>query len=165
VCGLKNEYGLHTSFYELDGDKLVAVFTPRREHQGYPDRLHGGIAASVLDETIGRAIRLRYGDEMWGVTIQLMTRFRCPIPLGEPLRVVAHMTRETRRHFEGDGSLLLADGTLAAEGHGRYLKMPVERITDFDFEEQEWRVIESPDDPLEFNVKAVKPAPSKTHER
>ena len=57
VCGLKNSAGLKASFYEVEGNQLVALFTPCDEHQGYPDRLHGGIAATILDETIGRAMK------------------------------------------------------------------------------------------------------------
>ncbi len=49
VCGLKNPFGLHTSFFELDNDELLAVFTPREEHQSYPGRLHGGITSTILD--------------------------------------------------------------------------------------------------------------------
>lgn len=152
VCGLKNPSGLQASFYELDSDQLVAIFSPAAHHQGYPDRLHGGVAATVLDETIGRAIRLRHGDQLWGVTIELRTRFRAPIPLDAPLRVVGRITHETRRHFEGTGELLLEDGTVAAEGHGRYLKLPIDRISDFDYRTQEWKVNPSPDDPTEIEL-------------
>jgi acyl-coenzyme A thioesterase PaaI-like protein len=147
VCGLHNELGLRASFFELASEQLVAVFTPRDEHQGYPGRMHGGIAASLLDETIGRAIRLRYGDEMWGVTIELTTRFRQPIPLEKPLRVVARIVRESRRHFEGTGELLLPDGSVAVEGTGRYLKQSLDAIGPFDFQQQQWRVVPAPDDP------------------
>ena len=48
ICGLKNAMGLKASFYKLEGGELAAVFTPREEHQGYPGRLHGGIAAPYL---------------------------------------------------------------------------------------------------------------------
>ncbi len=58
VCGLKNSSGLHASFYEVEGNQLVALFTPCDEHQGYPDRMHGGLAATILDETIGRAMNI-----------------------------------------------------------------------------------------------------------
>jgi len=65
VCGIKNIYGLNASFYELDTDELVAIIKPRPEHQGYPGRLHGGIAAAVLDETIGRTITMGKESEVW----------------------------------------------------------------------------------------------------
>lgn len=147
VCGLKNPAGLHAEFFELECKQVVALFTADEHHQGYPGRLHGGIASSMLDETIGRAIRLRHHDELWGVTISLSVRFRQPVPLGEPLRVVSRIDRETKRHFEGTGELLLPDGSVAVEGHGRYLKLTIESIADFDFEHQQWRVVPRPEDP------------------
>jgi uncharacterized protein (TIGR00369 family) len=152
VCGLRNQFGLHASFYELEDEQVLAVFQPRVEHQGYPERLHGGIASALLDETIGRAIRIRHGDALWGVTTDLHARFRRPVSLSQPVRVLGRITRETRRHFEGSGELLLPDGEVAVEGRGKYLKMPLERISDFDFQQQEWRVVPRANDPTEFEI-------------
>ena len=147
VCGLQNEFGLQAEFFELEDRQLVGLFTPRDHQQGYPGRLHGGIVASMLDETIGRAIRILHGDSLWGVTIELNTRFRKPIPLNEPIRTVSRIVKETHRHFEGEGEILLPTGRVAAEAQGRYLKMPIESISDFDFEEQQWRIVNQLEDP------------------
>lgn len=147
VCGLRNSLGLHASFFELDNGDLVAAFTPRPEHQGYPGRLHGGVATAILDETIGRAIMIRHPDDIWGVTAGLNLRFRKPVPLDEPLRVIGRITTETKRHFEGSGEILLADDTKAVEATGKYLKFPIDSIADFDVTEQQWRVTHSDDDP------------------
>jgi len=56
VCGVKNDFGLHANFYETDTNELVALIKPSDQHQGYPGRMHGGIAATILDETIARSI-------------------------------------------------------------------------------------------------------------
>jgi acyl-coenzyme A thioesterase PaaI-like protein len=152
VCGLKNPFGLHADIYELENHDLVCVFTPGEEHQSYPGRLHGGITTAVLDEVIGRAILMHYEEEIWGVTMEFTTRFRKPIPLGVPLRVVGRITNETHRTFEGTGELLLPDGTVAATGSGVYLRTPLERISDFNAEDQEWRVVPRPGDPTEIDV-------------
>jgi len=152
VCGMKNPFGLKSFFYELDNGELLATFTPRDEHQSYPDVLHGGISASMLDETIGRAIMIRCGEEIWGVTVEFTTRYRKPIPLNKTLRVVGRITKDSHRFFEGTGEILLENGTIAAEGRGRYIKQPLEKIADFDREEQEWRVIDSEDDPAGFDL-------------
>lgn len=149
VCGLENQFGLRARFFELDNRQLFATFQSGDHHQGYPQRLHGGVAASLLDEAIGRAIRMHYPEEVWGVTIELNTRYRQAIPIGETVRAVASVTEESRRHFEGHGKILLADGSVAAEAHGRYLKLPLSSISDFDFEHQQWRVVPQADDPRE----------------
>ena len=152
VCGLKNPLGLHTAFYELDNKEILAVFTPREQHQSYPGRLHGGIISTILDEAIGRAVMMHSDDEIWGVTVDLRVRFKKPVPLDVELRVVGRITKNSNRFFEGTGELLLADGTVAAEGRGRYLKVPLDKIADFDVEAQEWDVVESPDDPDEIEL-------------
>jgi acyl-coenzyme A thioesterase PaaI-like protein len=152
VCGLKNPHGLKTSFFELQNDELVAVFTPTEVHQSYPGRLHGGITTAILDETIGRAILGRYEGAIWGVTVEFTTKFKRPIPLDAELRVVGRITSDTNRFFEGTGELLLPDGEVAATGVGRYMKLPIEKIADFDTEEQEWRVVRSEGDPSSFDL-------------
>jgi len=147
VCGLNNKLGLYTSFYELENGELLAVFKPREEHQGYPGRLHGGIVSTILDETMGRAIMISHDHEFWGVTVEIAVRFKKPVPLEEELRVVGRITRESKRFFEGMAEILLPDGTVAAEGKGKYMKLPLEKIADFDADEQDWRVVSLPDDP------------------
>lgn len=150
VCGLKNPWGLHASFYELEGGDLVATFVPRAEHQSYPGRVHGGIATAILDEAIGRSIRIRYGDDVWGVTVEVTTRFKKPIPVGEKLTVRCRLTHEDSRFFEGTGEILLPGGEIAATGKGKYIKLPIEKIAELGVEEQEWKVTAHPDDPKEF---------------
>ncbi len=155
LCGLKNPYGLKAAFYELENNELVCIFKPSNEHQSYPGRMHGGIAATVLDETIGRAIMMKYtGDAIWGVTMEFTTRFKKPIPLNEELRVVGRITNETSRTFEGTGELLLANGEVAATGSGKYLRMPLSKIADFDPLDQEWRVTPTAADPHEVDLRA-----------
>ena len=151
VCGLKNPHGLFTSFYELANGDLAAVFTAREEHQSYPGRLHGGIITALLDETIGRAIMNRRDDpQVWGVTVEFSTRFLKPVPLDTELRVVGRIVKEEGRYFEGRGEVLLPGGEVAATGTGRYVKLPIEKIADFDTAAQEWRVVEGAADPEEI---------------
>jgi len=147
VCGLQNDFGLYTSFYELENGELLAIFKPREVHQSYPGRLHGGIVSTILDETIGRAIMIRHDHEFWGVTMEITVRFKKPVPLEEELRVIGRIIKDTKRTFEGTGEILLADGTVAAQAQGKYMKLPLDKIADFNTDEQEWQVVRSPDDP------------------
>lgn len=146
VCGLSNPFGLQASFYELEQEELLGIFQPGEEHQGYPGRLHGGIASTILDETIGRAIMIDHKD-VWGVTIEINVRYRKPVPLGGELRVLGRIDKDTHRAFEGSGEILLEDGQVAVEAHGKYLKMPYDQISQEDVSELDWRVVHSDDDP------------------
>jgi uncharacterized protein (TIGR00369 family) len=142
VCGTENASGLHARFFELDSGELAGVFTPRPEHQGYPGRLHGGVAATLLDETIGRAISIS-DPGAWGVTVELTVRYRKPVPLDEEVRAIARITSDNGRLFEGTGEIRLADGRVAVEAAGKYLRLPIERIAEGDFAE-EWFADERP---------------------
>ena len=147
VCGLKNPHGLKGSFFELDNGELVCIVTACEEHQSYPGRLHGGITTALLDETIGRAIMINHDDNLWGVTVELTVKFKKPIPLDKELRVVGRITSESSRFFEGTGEILLPDGEVGASGIGKYIKLPLERIADFNAEEQEWKITPKENDP------------------
>ena len=151
VCGLENEFGLKSLFYELENNDTMAVFKPANEHQSYPGRLHGGISAAILDETIGRAVMKHASSNVWGVTVDFSMKFRKPVPLDEEVRVVGRVTKENKRTFEGTGEIILSDGSVAIEGSGRYLKMNLARIADLDFDGEEWQVIDSSEDPKEVD--------------
>lgn len=152
VCGLGNPYGLKASFYELENNELVSIFKPAEVHQSYPGRLHGGIAAAILDETIGRAIMMQYDEMVWGVTLEFSVRFKKPIPLSQELKVVGRITNETSRLFEGTGEIILSDGEIAATGSGKYMKLPIDKIADFDATEQEWKVTAFDHDPATIEI-------------
>ncbi len=152
VCGTKNDFGLKTEFFEIETGELRARFTAGDFHQSYPGRLHGGIAAAVLDETIGRAVNAASGSGVWGVTADLSIRYRKPVPLNVELVATGRITKDGGRVFEGSGEILLPDGTVAVEASGRYVKFPIDKIADFDPEEEDWRVVAKPDDPAEFPV-------------
>jgi acyl-coenzyme A thioesterase PaaI-like protein len=150
VCGMQNQAGLKGSFYELEGGELLGVFHPLEEHQSYPGRLHGGIASAILDETIGRAIMIAHPGT-WGVTAELTIRYRKPVPLGGDVKVVARITRDSRRLFEGTGEIRLADGSVAVAASGKYLRMPLEDITEAGLGETEWYADER-DLPVEIDL-------------
>ena len=151
VCGLKNDKGLKASFYELENGEIVAIFKPGDLHQSYPGRLHGGMSSAILDETIGRAIMVS-NKNIWGVTIELTLRYRKPVPLNEELKVVGRITKDTSRIFEGSGEILLKNGDVAVSAVGKYMKLPIERIANFDKDHEEWHVVPSDNDPQTIEI-------------
>ncbi len=152
VCGLKNRFGIHAHFYITEEQELIALFTPSDEHQSYPGRLHGGIASAILDETIGRAILNKYETEVWGVTIDLNVKFKKPIPLNEELKVIGRITSENSRMFEGTGEIVLKNGEIAVTAQGKYLKVPLDKIAEFDRAENDWRIVHLDSDPLQIEI-------------
>jgi uncharacterized protein (TIGR00369 family) len=154
VCGEKNDFGLRAKFYETDANELVALINPSEQHQGYPGRMHGGIAATILDEIIARSICNGKDEQLWGVTLELKTKFKKPIPLGQELKVVGRVINEGSRSFEGAGEIVLPNGEIAVSAEGRYLKVNIEKIAnDLSFSlDDDWFFAESPDDPSEIEI-------------
>lgn len=131
LCGTDNRFGLRARYLELDDGQVMAIVQPRPEHQGYPGRMHGGIAGAILDELIGRTINVTEPD-VFGVTVELSVKYRQPVPLDRELRAVARLTKDGRRMYEGTGELLADDGSVAVEAWARYLRQPVATILDGD---------------------------------
>lgn len=137
VCGKENELGMKASFYELENNELIAICNTKDWHQSYPGRVHGGVSAALLDETIGRAISIS-DDTIWGVTVSLDIKYKKPVPIDCEIKVLGRITKENRKLFEGSGEIILPNGEIAATAKGKYMKMPLEMISDKNFSESEW---------------------------
>ncbi len=138
VCGMQNPIGLRAFFYQDEQGRVVAHFTGKEEHQGYPGVMHGGIVTALLDEVIGR---VAIAHDLWTVTAKLEVRFRRPVPLGQPLTLVGEMTRLRSRTLEGRGEIQLEDGTIAVEAEGVYIRLPQEEIERVEEELGFWEVV------------------------
>ncbi len=137
VCGRDNPIGLHMHF-STDGDGCVhADYVPRDEHQGYPGVMHGGLLTTMLDELIGRTA---IASDLWCMTAKLEVRFRKPVPIGEPLKLKGEITNKSGRLLQGRGEIRLADGSLAVEARGTYLRIPDEQIEQYKSALEWWRV-------------------------
>src|SRR5437667_11690463 len=113
--GLRLRYSLE----ERDGQQvLVGLFWPGPQHRGAHGFLHGGMAATVLDETMaGVSYAL---DRVRTVTGTLNLRYRRPVPLAAgALRVEAWRERgDGRRAYRVRGRIVPPDGTVAVEATG-----------------------------------------------
>jgi acyl-coenzyme A thioesterase PaaI-like protein len=94
----ENPLGLGLRF-KKEPPGLVARFDPTGAHRGPPGFLHGGIAATVLDETmasLGWAL-----DNVPCVTATLELKYRKPVPLdGRPIRIEAWRDRTDARRTQ-----------------------------------------------------------------
>jgi uncharacterized protein (TIGR00369 family) len=140
VCGERNVAGVHIRCYEQADGTVLARFCAAEEHQGYPGRVHGGVITAILDEAMARAIMVKEGDLVCGITVQITVRFSRPVPLETELTAVARMSKEWPRMFEGTAELLLPDGSVAAEATGRYVKADMSNPELFDPAAEEWYV-------------------------
>ena len=107
---------------------LEAEVVPTVAFEGAPGLLHGGIAATLLDECMGALSHVL--DRHVTVTANLAVKYRLPVPLdGTTLRVESWRDRpELRRRNRLHGRLFLADGRVAVEAAGLFVdKGPLPR--------------------------------------
>ena len=111
-CGRDNPIGLKLDM-KLDGDRCVAYFTPKAEHESYGDRMHGGLTSTLLDEVMGDYVFRKAGKPVY--TARLEIRFRSAIRIGETVKVEGWPEVHRGRLFIMKGKITHADGTPAAE--------------------------------------------------
>lgn len=137
ICGVKNIAGAQVYFYEIAADdgtpEVLARFVGRDMHQGYPGRMHGGVAAGILDEVMSRCIT--YGDAAlnpptWGVTVEMTVRYHAPVPLGVELTARGRLLRDRSRAAEASAELYLPDGKVAVSATGKFVKLALDQIAD-----------------------------------
>jgi len=152
VCGIHNEAGLNARFYEIEGNEVVAMIKPCTEHQGYPGRMHGGIASTILDETIGRAISIGVNENIWGVTLELNIKYKKPVPLDADIKIVARVVQDNGRSYIGSGEIILPNGDIAVSAEGKYLKLALDKITTGDFADTDWFLLNEENDPKQIEI-------------
>ncbi len=118
ACGRDNPIGLHLDDFHLDEGVVSARFTPRPEYRGAGTSLHGGVAATALDEMLVWAGILTEG--VLSVTGNMELRFRRPVHVGEPLVVFARVDDRSGRRLRISGRLSVDDET-RVEASGLYL--------------------------------------------
>jgi acyl-coenzyme A thioesterase PaaI-like protein len=121
-CGPHNDIGLKLTFV-WDGDTYRTCWTPSRQHQGWSDRVHGGLLALVLDETLSRAALERYG--LHWVTAELTTRLLRPAALGEALTAEARIVVAKPRLIICEGEIRTEiDNAVVATGQAKLMRVP-----------------------------------------
>ncbi len=112
-CGPANEQGLRIKS-RVEGDEVVADFTPEDHHQAYAGMLNGGIIGALLDchsnwAAAHALMRERSLDKPpCTVTAEFLVKLRAPTPIA-PLRLRA-------RPSSIDGDKVVVDATLEAGG-------------------------------------------------
>ena len=117
ACGTANEQGLHMQF-RREGERTICDYTPCEYQQGYPGRMHGGIVATMIDESMAWAA---YHAAKWVATARLNVRFRKPIFLDRPLRIESWIVRDRARLIELRAEVRDPAGELVAEGDGTFM--------------------------------------------
>ena len=124
VCGDRNLAGLGVRF-RTDGEAVYATATPRVEHTGYNDIVHGGVLAALMDETMGWAPAL--ANRRFCVCVEITVRYEKPVRIGSEITAVGRVTSAHRRIWEAEGEIRDASGAVCVRGKGRYMPVSDER--------------------------------------
>jgi acyl-coenzyme A thioesterase PaaI-like protein len=118
ACGRDNPIGLHLDEFALIDGEVNARFTPRADYRGAGTTLHGGVAATALDEILVWAGIL---DELvLTVTGTITLRYRHSVHVDDPIEVAARVDRRNGRRLEISGELRV-EGRPRVEATGLYL--------------------------------------------
>src|SRR5438045_6762443 len=112
VCGESNPLGLQLRF-ETDGKMVRAQFCPRAQHIGFKETLHGGIIATVLDETMVWACALE--AKRFVYCAELTVRYLHPIRPGASLIASSRMVESRRdKLFTASAELAASEQSILA---------------------------------------------------
>lgn len=125
-CSPFNERGLRLVWRRAGGE-VRARYTADALLRGAPGVVHGGIQATLLDETLGVAIHQAIGDpsDLHLVTADFELRYRRPAPTGTPLELVGRLDRREGRSYFASGEILALDGTVLTRATARWVAVPV----------------------------------------
>ncbi len=139
VCGVMNTAGLQIEFFNDGPDACHATVTLDDRFQGYPGVVHGGIVATMLDETSSRSVLAGNPDRLM-FTAKLEVRYRQPVPTNRPLTLRGRVEKDRGRLVMVSGDVSLEDGTILAEANVTLMAIPPEELGKMDSERVGWKV-------------------------
>lgn len=129
VCGESNPAGLRLRFH-TDGHVVRAEFTPRPEHIGFRDVVHGGIVATILDEIMVWACAVQV--RQFGYCAEMSVRYQQPLRPEQAVVATGEMVANRRnRIFEAKAEIRSSDNSLMASATGKYLPLKADEMTGF----------------------------------
>jgi uncharacterized protein (TIGR00369 family) len=119
-CGQANPTGLHLEFLLAEDSSVVCLALVPDTFEGPQGYLHGGIIATLLDETMSKSVRARGFTAM---TRHMEVDYLRPVPSSTPIRLEGHVTRNEGRKHWTEARILDAERTVLAIGKGLFIEV------------------------------------------
>ena len=119
-CGQANPSGLRLEFLLAEDHSVVSLPVIPDSFEGPTGYLHGGIIATLLDETMSKAIR---AGGFTAMTRQMEVNYLRPVPSGSQLRLEGRLTSTEDRKHRAEARILNEDGVTLAEGKGLFIEV------------------------------------------
>jgi len=144
VCGRENPVGLKLEFFSQSPGQVRSDLDIPAVYEGYPGVVHGGIIASILDETGGRA----FMDDptLFMVTAQLNVRYRKPVPSKTPLIALGVAGKRRGRVSYAHSEIRTLEDVVLAEAELVLVDIPKSQLEEWDPETLGWKVYPDKDE-------------------
>jgi len=111
---------MHLEFQLAADHSVFSLPVVADTFEGHPGYLHGGVIATLLDETMSKAVRARGFTAM---TRHMEVDYLLPVPSGAPLRLEGRVTHNEGRKHWTEAKILNAKGTTLAQGKGLFIEV------------------------------------------
>ncbi len=139
ACGRNNPFGLKLEWFNNYDEKCVeTTFMLDDNYCSYPGTVHGGILATILDETSGRAVLLDNNFDRLMVTLKMEVVYKKNTPTNTPLKAVGRVLKDGGSRAQVEGEILLPDGTISAKCTSILFKIPQAVKDKWGPEAEEW---------------------------
>ena len=119
-CGPANPTGLQLDFLVAEDGSVVCLPTVSEAFAGHPGYLHGGVIATLLDETMSKAVRAK---GLTSMTRQLEVDYLRPVPSGVPIRLEGCVVRGEGRKSWAEAKIVNDAGKILAHGKGLFIEV------------------------------------------
>lgn len=121
LCGNTNPWGIALKFEVMSDGWVQAIFSCPSHFQGYPNMLHGGIVAALLDAAMTNAL---FAAGIVGVTASIQVRYRRPVKLECAVVVRAQMDSGSSSRLYRVRANLWQNGRLVAHASAKFCPKP-----------------------------------------
>lgn len=130
-CAPDNPLGLHMEFFE-DKDEIISFWNPREHYQSWVGTIHGGILATLIDETAGWVISRKM--QTAGMTSRLELQYKKPVTTdNQQLTIRGHITQQKRNFVTIALSIENDEGETCVEATALYYAMDEKRAAEMGF--------------------------------
>lgn len=111
-CSPLNSHGLGLEFWD-EGEEVFSIWSPSRDFEGYPGIIHGGILATLMDETASWFVYAKLKTS--GVTSEMTVRYLKPVrTTGGDVKTAVRLLRRESRLATLQCTVFTNDGTPSA---------------------------------------------------
>lgn len=119
-CGQANPTGLRLKFLVTNDGSILCDATIAASFEGHPGYAHGGIIATLLDETMSKAVRAR---GLTAMTRHMEINYLRPVPSSAPLRLEGRVLRNEGRKHWTEARIHNAAGDVLAHSKGLFIEV------------------------------------------